>query len=501
MKRPRRPKTKELNIIQSLTDKKLLGQFLDPATFSSWLTLLRAFFALKPEPGDMELYKTSTGRDEWPTHPASELFGICGVRSGKSYTISLLALYLSFFRKYTLAKGEKAYILIVSPTKKQSGIIKSYLSGFLYDHPLLKGHIVRETTEEIELDNNIVISTLASDFKSLRGFTGAAAIVDEGAYLSVEGSKPDVEVIRALRSRLINLQGPLIVIGSPYAKRGEMYKAYKKHYGRDGSDTLVWKSPSRVMNPTLSQKVIDKAMLEDPEAAKADYLAEFRSDISSYIDQTILESVIVPGRYELPPISTIKYRAFIDPAGGSGQDSMTLAIGHSEGGLQIIDAIREIRPPFSPENSIAEFSKLLKRYRIRSVTGDRFGGEWPRERLKKVGGISYLISDKSKSDLYREFLPLLNSGAVQLLDNPRMVKQFVNLERRTTRNGKDSIDHGPGQNDDICNVISGVCVMSSKVKRVGTWGGTSTDEHRRNINWKKTFPGISGPQDLRWIRH
>ena len=40
-------------------------------------------------------------------------------------------------------------------------------------------------------------------------------------------------------------------------------------------------------------------------------------------------------------------------------------------------------------------------------------------------------------------LPLLNSQAVDLLDNERLVSQLVSLERRTTRGGRDSIDHLP----------------------------------------------------------
>jgi hypothetical protein len=41
--------------------------------------------------------------------------------------------------------------------------------------------------------------------------------------------------------------------------------------------------------------------------------------------------------------------------------------------------------------------------------------------------------------------PLLNSGRVELLDNSRLISQLCNLERRTARGGRDSIDHPPGQ--------------------------------------------------------
>ena len=56
-------------------------------------------------------------------------------------------------------------------------------------------------------------------------------------------------------------------------------------------------------------------------------------------------------------------RAFVDPSGGSAE-AMTLAVGHSEDGVVIIDCIRERRAPFNPDNVVAEFAQLLKSYRI-----------------------------------------------------------------------------------------------------------------------------------------
>jgi hypothetical protein len=88
------------------------------------------------------------------------------------------------------------------------------------------------------------------------------------------------------------------------------------------------------------------------------------------------------------------------------------------------------------------------------VTGDRYAGEWPRERFREHG-ITYELSDRPKSDLYRDVLPSLNSGKVELLDLPRLAGQFCNLERRTARGGRDAIDHAPGAHDDLANAAAG----------------------------------------------
>jgi hypothetical protein len=145
---------------------------------------------------------------------------------------------------------------------------------------------------------------------------------------------------------------------------------------------------------------------------------------------------VLTGVYERAPISNLRYFDFVDPS-GSSDDSFTLAIAHRENDVAVLDCVRERRPPF---NLVAnEFSAILKAYRIHRVTGDKYAGEWPREAFRN-NGISYDLSDKDRSALYVEMLPLLNSGRIELLDNNRLISQLIALERRTGR-GRDVIDH------------------------------------------------------------
>ena len=63
-----------------------------------------------------------------------------------------------------------------------------------------------------------------------------------------------------------------------------------------------------------------------------------------------------------------------------------------------------------------------------------------------------------KTDIYRDFLPLLTSGRVELLDLPRLISQLCGLERSTGR-GRDRIDHPPNQHDDVINSVAGAALM------------------------------------------
>jgi hypothetical protein len=87
-------------------------------------------------------------------------------------------------------------------------------------------------------------------------------------------------------------------------------------------------------------------------------------------------------------------------------------------------------------------------------------GRRAREQFSKRN-IEYIPSERVKSDIYRDVLPLLNSRRVQLLDDRRIISQFHGLERRTARGGKDSIDHGPGHHDDVANAVAGAIVLAS----------------------------------------
>ena len=201
-------------------------------------------------------------------------------------------------------------------------------------------------------------------------------------------------------------------------------------------------------------------MERDAAAASAEYLAQFRIDIESFVAREAVEAAVVSGRRELPPLDSTTYFAFTDPAGGSGGDSMSLAIAHRDNeGRAILDAVRERQPPFSPADCVSDFAALLKTYGVSQVVGDRYGGEFVREPFR-AHGLEYELAAAPKSDFYRDWLPLLNSHRVELLDHTRLIGQLCNLERRVGRSGKDSIDHAPGAHDDLSNAAAAALVLA-----------------------------------------
>lgn len=476
-------------ILDAIADPHLFKPFFkDQRTWAVWFAIIAAIFAIPMSPEQLTLYQRVSGRKEPPTDIAKEVWLVIGRRGGKSRVLALIAVWLACFHDYRdyLAPGERGTVQVIASDRKQARTILRYVKAFLTHVPMLARMIESETQEGVSLTNNVTIEVATASFRSVRGFTLVAALLDELAFWQSEDSaNPDTEVLAAIRPGMATIPNALLLCASsPYARRGALYQAHKEHYGKDGDPILVFQADTKTVNPAVDQQVIDAAYAADPASASAEYGAQFRSDIEAFVSLDTITACISVGVHERGREARQTYTAFLDPAGGSGKDSFTLAIGHQDKttGLSVVDCIREIKPPFSPDAVVEQYATLLKAYGIRKVTGDRYAGEWVREPFKKHG-IAYEPAAKPKSDLYRDALPLINSKKVDLLDHPKMVQQFVGLERRTARSGKDSIDHAPNSHDDICNVVAGLLV-SIGVKPYGgfdtsyKWAGEGYSDER-----------------------
>jgi len=451
-----------VNVLEMLHDPELFGRtfrrnWRGADTWAAWRAFLGMLFGMALDDEARSIASSHTARTDFPSEPFREAFVIVGRRGGKSLISALVATYLACFRDYTevLAPGEVGTLMVIAADRRQARVIFNYISAFLQT-PRLKSMVASQLKESIALDNHVTIEIHTCSFRATRGYTLIGVIADEVAFWSSDNSaNPDTEVLSALRPGLATTKGLLLGISSPYAKRGALFHAFRDHFGKP-SDVLVWKATSREMNPTLSMATVAAAYARDTASARAEYGAEFRDDVVGFLSLEVIESCVVRGRLELPPLGDVGYAAFVDPSGGSS-DSMTLAVAHREHERAVLDLVREVPAPFSPESVVQEFADTLKHYRISTVTGDRYAGEWPREQFAKRG-IQYRTAEKTRSELYLELLPALTSGQAELLENKRLIAQLVGLERHTSRLGRDSVDHSPGSHDDVANAAAGALV-------------------------------------------
>jgi hypothetical protein len=451
---------KRSTIRKALYDQQLLGGILAGDSWSVWRALLIAAMGEKLTDDERATFQSVTGRPQEPRERVEELWVVVGRRGGKTRTAALLAVYIAALvdHRANLSPGERGLCLFLAQNVKQAQVAFGYCRAIFEDVPLLSALVKSTTADTISLNNGIDLEIRAASFRGLRGVTCVAVIGDEASFWRTDelSANADTEILNAVRPSLATTGGPLIVISTPYARQGAVYDCWRSHFGVNGDPKiLVAQGASRDFNPSLPQKVVDRAIERDAQAAAAEYLGQFRGDIAAFVSREVVEGCVSRHVFERPSIANAQYHAFVDPSGGSS-DSMTLAIAHREpNGTIVIDCLRERRAPFSPDAVVKDFADTLRLYRLGAVFGDHYGGEWPRERFSKYG-ITYYTADKAKSDLYLHALPLLMSGRIDLLDNERLINQLCSLERRTGRGGKDSIDHRAGAHDDVANACCGV---------------------------------------------
>ena len=246
-------------------------------------------------------------------------------------------------------------VLLIGADTQQAKVTKGYIEGMLEQSPMLREMVESITQDEIVLRNQITISVRSANYRRLRGVTAVAVIASEVAFwIDAETSaNPADEILAAVRPALLTTRGPLVMISSPYSRSGPLFEVWRDFYGKDDPEVLVARALTRLLNPTIPQDEIDRAMKRDSASARSEFLAEWRDDVAAFINRAAVEACVDSSVLERQPHAYVRrYFAFVDPSGGSA-DSFTVAIAHGEEGGRVV--IDEVRPPFNPEAVVEEF--------------------------------------------------------------------------------------------------------------------------------------------------
>ena len=455
-------------------------------------------------PSDPDLVRRVTGRSVLPSRPVAELWAIKGRGGGGSRFGARLACYFACGRTYRLVPGERIYIGVFAPDRRQAALTFRYIEGLIDSVPALAALVISRTRESIELSTGVVIEVITAGTAQPRGRAYALVIVEEAAFLPTdESADPDRELLRAVRPALARVPGSLLaLISSPYAARGELHRAYVERYGRDDDDTLVVMADTATLNPSFSQREIDRAFRDDPVAARSEYgrdgVIEFRSDVASFVAEEAIAAVVPTGVRELPPDPTRTACGHFDAATGSGSDAAALGIAFVGTPTELAVARRWV-PPFSPASVAAEAAALFTKYGIREITIDRFAPGLVAD-LFRAHGIACPTSDSDTSATFAELLTLVNSQTCRLLDNKDLLRELRGLERRVMTGGRDRIGHRLRGHDDVAAACASSLVMAASQAawpELRVWGGGGAEAPGESFEELverrgSYFPGDSG---------
>jgi Terminase large subunit, T4likevirus-type, N-terminal len=175
------------------------------------LALDRVAFArkagLEPDSWQQDLLKSSSGR---------VLLNCCR-QSGKSTMTGLIALHRALYHPGSL-------ILCLAPALRQSQELFGKVLSFyrVLGRPVLPQ---AERKLSLELENGSRIVTLPGSEKTIRGYSGAALLIlDEAARVADE-------LYFAVRPMLAVSSGALMMLSTPYGKRGVFFEEWTGGHG------------------------------------------------------------------------------------------------------------------------------------------------------------------------------------------------------------------------------------------------------------------------------
>ena len=220
---------------RALSDKNLLGGVLDGDSWLAWRVLLIASKGEELTDEERAIFQRLTGREREPLEPVEEFEAVAGRRAGKSRAASVLSIYEAVFVDHSrvVVEGERPVVLCLSPTTKQAGVVFGYVAGIMDATPLLAQLIVSRTQDTLGLSNGVDITVRPASFRGVRGTTSVAVIADEAAFWhsDEDAANPDTAILDAVRPSLATTGGPMIIISTPYARRGVVFETWAKHFG------------------------------------------------------------------------------------------------------------------------------------------------------------------------------------------------------------------------------------------------------------------------------
>jgi hypothetical protein len=164
---------------------------------------------------------------------------------------------------------------------------------------------------------------------------------------------------------------------------------------------------------------------------------------------------------------------------GGGADDCVLVIGHrSEDGRIVIDLVEKQAGEagrFNPLQAVVKFVGILRAYGVRKIVLDSYAGQTFRCEFESYGDFIAETCTKAKTLFYEDLEVALNSGEVELLDDPKTQEQLLCLVVRGEK-----VDHLPGDHDDHANAVAGCVWLMRNAARlalnepkayVPIWGG------------------------------
>ena len=98
-------------------------------------------------------------------------------------------------------------------------------------------------------------------------------------------------------------------------------------------------------------------MAEDPAATSEEWLAEFRSDVTGFLEVEPVEAATRQSLLGRAQTQGFYQHAYCAPSGGRS-DAMTLALAHQDNHRSVMDLLRSVGPSLDTARVVTDFSDV-----------------------------------------------------------------------------------------------------------------------------------------------
>ena len=219
---------------------------------------------------------------------------LSGRRGGKSLISDVIACYEALVPDFTamLRPGEVRYILILSVRLDSARIhLKSIAKMLRHTKPIGR-LIVKETTDAIELSNNVIIASLPASARAGRGYTASLVIYDELSHFVDSSGNASADAVFDAFSPVVATFGEAarqVVTTTPMSRTGIVFDLYDRAL----DDWYISQVSTQELNPRVSDRTINNALKRDEESARVEYFAEFRDPVENFLNADRVMAAVI----------------------------------------------------------------------------------------------------------------------------------------------------------------------------------------------------------------
>ena len=450
------------------SDPQLIGEPIS----KPWVTFYAAMDGLPLDEEGIELFRVCTGRDRYEPRVYTEASAQCGRRSEKTSSALKYLLFKSQFAGWEhelrsswfakLARHTRLLrIPIIAQSMRTGRDIARTLESLVMNSPILSKEVSEANLGELTFRNGICFTVLPASKASTRSMTCPGGLLDEYAWVQVEGAS-DVELVRQIRPSMISFgqSRRLIKCTTPWLKSGLAFSEYSERHRSE--NLLVWQASTQTMTPRISVEELERERAADPTYFAREYEAQFTDDLEAFLPAADIDAA-VQSWTELPPSPEPFYVAALDASGLTGGDAFTFGIGHGSKEGFVVDILRGWKRAAVPM-VCDEMASVCKLFRIRNVIGDQYSFSFLSElmRQREIGMEQLTFSARSKPEIYFDLKNMLGQGKIQLPNHAEMIRELRALESTRTSGGHYKICAPRGMHDDFATVLA---ILANKAKR------------------------------------